>query len=46
MVRGRRGRVNNDNNVHRWHKADIYFDAEHVCLGDKGDIPDRLANVR
>ena len=23
MVRGRRGRVNNDNNIRQWHKADI-----------------------
>ena len=41
MVRGRCGRVNNDNNVRQWHIADIDAADEHVrFLGGKADIPD------
>ena len=45
MVRGRRGRVKNGTMSADGTKQTFDFDAEHVCLGDKGDIPDRLANV-
>ena len=37
MVRGRRGRVNNDNNVRQWHKADMLNALTNVCFRGKAD---------
>ena len=42
MVRGRCGRVNNDNNVRQWHITDINPDAEHVRSGVKRTVSSEM----